>query len=290
MTDRSWNVENVVRSLLEAWMEVPRALIIASFQRTGFRIDDCFLEIHCDAWKDLGIGIPFEKFVTFDDNLLNDTSHKHHKSATRNHNYNLRNRRAIRSVDDYLDLTIDSKRNDQTDKSRDQLLINKNLIQSKKITVKANVEWTRQKSLKRSHNDTQLNKDYREEANKSDNDLIVNKQKVLDVTQFSADSDMRETNTEIISHNSSMEGADETETDGNVYSSTKQQCSTAHAERKQSHFNNIEEPGNSFNDDKPNQKNSKLDSNWAKKYETTFVFGPSDIAQSVSTVPDKTKK
>lgn len=95
---RRWNVENAVRSLVEAWRRVPRALIIASFQRTGFRSDDCFLEIRCDAWEDLGTGVSFEKFVTFDDDLA--AADASHDRRGRSHNYDLRARDIVTLDDD----------------------------------------------------------------------------------------------------------------------------------------------------------------------------------------------
>lgn len=84
-----WNLHDILTSLIEAWETIPRELIIFSFQRTRFRTDDCFLQINCDCWDSLKMGISFKKFVMFDDNLL-DEEVSHEKN-----NYNLRNRKNI---------------------------------------------------------------------------------------------------------------------------------------------------------------------------------------------------
>lgn len=84
-----WNLHDILTSLIEAWETIPRELIIFSFQRTRFRTDDCFLQINCDCWDNLKMGISFKKFVMFDDNLL-DEEISHEKN-----NYNLRNRKNV---------------------------------------------------------------------------------------------------------------------------------------------------------------------------------------------------
>lgn len=84
-----WNLHDILTSLIEAWETIPREFIIFSFQRTRFRTDDCFLQINCDCWDNLKMGISFKKFVIFDDNLL-DEEISHEKN-----NYNLRNRKNI---------------------------------------------------------------------------------------------------------------------------------------------------------------------------------------------------
>ncbi|KAK0172294.1 hypothetical protein PV328_005630 [Microctonus aethiopoides] len=64
-----WQPDEIVETLIQAWRQVPRELIVANFQRTKFREDDCFLNIHCDSWDDLKTGVSFERYVTFDDDL-----------------------------------------------------------------------------------------------------------------------------------------------------------------------------------------------------------------------------
>ncbi|PBC30568.1 Tigger transposable element-derived protein [Apis cerana cerana] len=84
-----WNLHDILTSLIEAWETIPRELIIFSFQRTRFRTDDCFLQINCDCWDSLKMGISFKKFVMFDDNLLDE------EVSYEKNNYNLRNRKNI---------------------------------------------------------------------------------------------------------------------------------------------------------------------------------------------------
>lgn len=86
-------------------------LIIASFQRTSFRIDDCFLEIRCNAWEGLKTEVSFRKFITFDDYLSTNVSHKQCESTARSQNYNLKTRKAVR-FDDPFNFAIDSKERD----------------------------------------------------------------------------------------------------------------------------------------------------------------------------------
>lgn len=150
-----------MRSLAEAWREVPRELIIASFQRTGFRTDDCFLEIHCDTWENLETGISFRKFVTFDDHLSTDVSRKERESIGRSHSYNLRTKKAVR-FNDLFNFTTHSKGRDLTVVHAQ---VNGNL---KKICVEKDVVWERKNPLKRSHDEARLDEDHYEEAKPSD--------------------------------------------------------------------------------------------------------------------------
>lgn len=140
-----WNVENVVRSLAKAWRKIPRGLIIASFQRTSFRTDDCFLEIHCDEWEDLKTGVPFEKFVTFDDDLSPVAAHGCQKSPGQNHNYNLRTREIV-TLDDLPDSATDPRRRISIDDARQRP--NEN---SKKTNVEADVNCNESTASKRSY-------------------------------------------------------------------------------------------------------------------------------------------
>lgn len=61
--------DDIIETLIDAWHQVPPELIIASFQRTKFREDDSLLSIECPAWDNLKIGMPFKRFVLFDDDL-----------------------------------------------------------------------------------------------------------------------------------------------------------------------------------------------------------------------------
>jgi len=51
---------------------------------------------------------------------------------------------------------------------------------------------------------------------------------------------------------------------------------------------NNEESRNNSDDDEPEQKRLRSDSDWMKQYETTFVFGPFDLARTVTTVSTDT--
>lgn len=150
-----------MRSLAEAWQEVPRDLIIASFQRTSFRTDDCFLEIRCNAWENLKTGVSFRKFVTFDDYLSINASYKQCEFTGRSHSYNLRTRKAIR-YNHLFNSAIDSKKKDLI---IDHAQVNRNL---KKTHIEKNDDWKKKNPLKRSHDKDQLGEDLYEEAKSSD--------------------------------------------------------------------------------------------------------------------------
>lgn len=147
-----------MRSLVKAWRKVPRDLIIASFQRTSFRTDDCFLEIHCSAWEELKTGVSFRKFVTFDDNLSVSASRKRQRSTGNSHGYNLRNRKIIRLVDDRFDSAIERHENSINYHSKE----NEKL---KKIFMEKEIDWksSGKSSLKRSREKARL--DENKEAN-----------------------------------------------------------------------------------------------------------------------------
>lgn len=102
--DGEWGPEAIVESLARAWTEVPRELVVSSFQRTKFREDESFLRIECPDWDGFGTGVSFRRFVTFDDDL-SDTSAsipEDLKLSVRNeHQYNLR-----RSRRDNADLVV----------------------------------------------------------------------------------------------------------------------------------------------------------------------------------------
>ncbi|XP_043254230.1 uncharacterized protein LOC122398452 [Colletes gigas] len=83
-----WNLRDVLESLIDAWERVPQETIVYSFQRTRFRIDDCFMRIDCDCWPSLNTGVSFKRFVTFDDDLSDDRWSV--ERSNRHHSYNLR--------------------------------------------------------------------------------------------------------------------------------------------------------------------------------------------------------
>lgn len=138
-----------MRSLREAWREVPRDLIIASFQRTSLRADDRLLKIHCDASEDLETGTPFGKFVTFDDDLSINGPRKQGESAGGSHGYNLRARKAVR-FDDPLDFAIESKGREST---ADRAQASGSL---KGICVEKEIDRKRKNLRKGSHDRAQL--------------------------------------------------------------------------------------------------------------------------------------
>ncbi|XP_036142849.1 LOW QUALITY PROTEIN: uncharacterized protein LOC105833670 [Monomorium pharaonis] len=174
---RRWNVENAVRSLVAAWWEVPRELIIASFQQTGFRRDDCFLKIRHDTWKNLETGVSLGKFVTFDDHLSADTSHKERASIGKRPSYNFRIRKVVR-FSDQLNFTIYSKgRSPIVDPAQ----ANGNL---RKIYVEKDVNWRGKNPLKRSHDEARLDEDLYEEAKPSDEATSARPPKVINIQTF----------------------------------------------------------------------------------------------------------
>ncbi|XP_071630408.1 uncharacterized protein [Temnothorax longispinosus] len=362
---RRWNVENVVRSLMEAWREVPRDLIIASFQRTGFRTDNCFLRIHCNAWEDLETGVSFRRFITFDDHLSANASHKRCESTGRSHSYNFRPRKTVR-FDDVPNFAIDSSRRDLI---VDHAQGNGHL---KEIYVEKDIDCKGKKEknlLKRSHDEAQLDEDLCEEAKSSDeslsgknediiiiptsarppkvidirtiestargsksgdvrptttrasldesrthterdctldktanneekcknsrvlsnvrsivgpevdniaNDISVALQQVFDDTS-AVDSDAKEPNVRVVSRASPRDEIESTDSGGNVG------CFPQKSLKRRS-VNAEESRDNSSNDGEPERKRSRSDSDWMRRYETAFVFGPFDLARIVTTV------
>jgi len=340
---------------VEAWKEVPRDLIIASFQRTSFRTDDCFLEIRCDAWEDLDTGISFKKFVTFDDYLSANASHKQCGSTSRSHGYNLRTRKAVR-FDDPLNFAINSK---EKDLIVDYALVNENL---KNTYVKKNVDWKRRNSLKRSHDVAELDEDLYEETKPSDEstsreneDILTSARpsKVIDVqmtesltwksnsddvqstmqasvnesrtdTEYNheldktANNEERCKNSRVLSNERSIGSSEVDNANGSdimsqqVFDGTSNavdldtkepnarviSCVTPRDDLDENvRFSrkslkrcivNNEESRNNSDDDEPEQKRLKFDSDWMKQYETTFVFGPFDLARTVTTVSTDT--
>ena len=107
---QAWAPEQIIENVVDAWKRVPEELIVHSFQRTKFRIDESFLKIHCPIWDSFETGISFRKFVTFDDEL------SVHESLTssddnKHHRYNLRrNRCSTVSLDDIGNIEEESIR------------------------------------------------------------------------------------------------------------------------------------------------------------------------------------
>lgn len=351
---RRWNVENVVGSLVEAWQEVPRDLIIASFQRTSFRTDDCFLEIRCNAWENLKTGVSFRKFVTFDDYLPINVSYKQCKFTGRNHSYNLRTREAVR-FDYLLNSAINSK---ERDLIVDHAQVNRNF---KKIHTEQDVDWKRKK-LKRSHDKAQLGEDLYEEAKSSDESTsrenkdiiistsarppkVINIQTIESTARSSISGDVHSTqesvkesrteydckldktanseekckNSRVLNNERSIESSEVDNANGSgiasqqvlddtsaVDSGTKKpnarvvSCATPKDEIESADLDeniecspqkslkrrsvDAEESQNNSNDGESERKRSRSDSDWMKQYETTFVFGPPDLARTVTTV------
>lgn len=297
------------------------------------------------------MGISFRKFVTFDDYLSTNTSHKQCESTGRSHNYNLRTRKA--GLNDLLNFSIDSK---ERDLIVDDAQMSEN---SKEIHKEKNIDW------KRSYNEAQLDEDLYEKAKSSDestsrkNEGIIviptsaRSPKVIDIrtiesttrssksiratmqasvnksrtdTEYdckpdntaineercknsrvlsnersigspevdnvndnrimlqqvfndtsTVDSDTKESNAKAISYAIPKDEVESTDIDRNSCFSQKS------LKRR---FDNAEEFQNNFNDDEPERKKSRSDTDWMKQYETTFVFGPSDLAPTITTVSD----
>ncbi|CAD1468852.1 unnamed protein product [Heterotrigona itama] len=93
-----WDLCNILTSLIEAWESIPRELIIFSFQRTHFRTDDCFLQINCDFWNSLKLGISFKRFVTFDDDLSDSPTT--YEKIDRRHRYKIPNCKNVIEIND----------------------------------------------------------------------------------------------------------------------------------------------------------------------------------------------
>ena len=346
-----------MKSLVEAWRQVPRDLIIASFQRTSFRTDDCLLEIRCDAWEDLETGISFKKFVTFDDYLTANASQKQCESTSRNHNYNLRIRisKEADKFNNLFNFAISSK---EKDPIVDYALMNKI---SKISYEKKDIDWKRRNPLKRSHDKAQLNEElseakpsnesmsrenediaiismserpskvvdiqiesiartsksddvylttqasesrtnteYKSECDKTvnnekrcknnrvssngrsiespkvdnvnDND-IASQQVFNDISVVDSQLDIKELNVKVISCSFLRDEVEEVDLDGNVKNFSRKSLKRRSADESQSNTS-----------DEPERKRLRSDSDWMKQYETTFVFGPFDVARTVTTV------
>ncbi|XP_015113895.1 uncharacterized protein LOC107038996 [Diachasma alloeum] len=64
-----WTPQEISETLVNTWLQLPRETIVVRFQRTKFRDDDSFTSFECPEWEGLETGVPFERFVTFDDHL-----------------------------------------------------------------------------------------------------------------------------------------------------------------------------------------------------------------------------
>lgn len=106
--DCNWELEEMITAILKSWNQVPRELIISSFQRTTFRSDDKLLEISNDDWEKFNTGINFKKLITFDDHLSdasNNVSNDVKQIIREKHNYNLRtSNHEVFQVDELEDL------------------------------------------------------------------------------------------------------------------------------------------------------------------------------------------
>ncbi|XP_011312591.1 uncharacterized protein [Fopius arisanus] len=67
--DGLWTPQDISQALVDSWLQLPREIIIVRFQRTKFRTDESSLSFECPEWESLETGVPFERFVTFDDDL-----------------------------------------------------------------------------------------------------------------------------------------------------------------------------------------------------------------------------
>nr|XP_034182068.1 uncharacterized protein LOC117605174 [Osmia lignaria] len=165
--NEEWNLRDVLQSLIEAWETIPREIIIFSFQKTHFRTDDCILQIECDSWDSLKVGISFKRFVTFDDELSNvqPNGGKH----SRNPGYNLRaiNKNVIRIKGNKLNLVNERELSPQFDrgyqmpselrnhieKKLNRILKDKHRSATSFLNKNAEIE---RKSRKRAHGETRF--------------------------------------------------------------------------------------------------------------------------------------
>ncbi|XP_017767109.1 PREDICTED: uncharacterized protein LOC108555798 [Eufriesea mexicana] len=107
-----WNLHDILTSLIEAWETTPRELVIFSFQRTHFRTDDCFLQIHCDFWDSLKADISFKSFVTFDDDLSDEQVPRKRNNGYNDYKHSdLGSRNVIQINEDTLDSVLEDPKN-----------------------------------------------------------------------------------------------------------------------------------------------------------------------------------
>ncbi|XP_020287284.1 tigger transposable element-derived protein 4-like [Pseudomyrmex gracilis] len=359
--ERQWNVGNVVSSLVEAWREVPRDLIVASFRRTSFRTDDdCFLEIHCDSRNNVRNEVSFRKFVSFDDDLsANNTSARSSgKSTEKNHGYNLRSKNVVTLIDD-------SK---EEDLEEENLINNHSRARGSDRTKKKLVDREVKNSRKTSNDKAQLSEDRYKETNiskssdkstsKNNEDVatistsvglprITDVRTIANATRSSekshstqdaantaliaavtiADCDLKldetakvdekrknnctsnnersiESSPKITGSSSSdvvsqqvfdntkelIAGMISRAVERNATESTNSNGNDDYSSQKSlkrqrsSRFTDVEESKNDTDDNEPERKKSRSDSDWTKQYETTFVFGLSDLTRTIPTV------
>jgi len=292
------------------------------------------------------MGISFRKFVTFDDYLSANTSHKQCESTERSHNYNLRTRKA--GLNDPFNFAIDSK---ERDLIVDDAQVSEN---SKEICEEKNIDWKRKKSHDEAQLDEEKAKSSDESTSRKNEGIVISTSarlpKVIDIqtiesttrssksirASMQASVNESRTNTEydckpdktvineercknsrVLSNERSI-GSPEVDNANDdritlqpvfnvaVNSDTKEpnakaisyvipkEVESTDVDRNacfsqkslKRHSDNAEEFQNNFNDDKPEQKRSKSDTDWMKQYETKFVFGPSDLASTITTVSD----
>lgn len=106
-----WEFNEMIMAILQSWNQVPRELIVSSFQRTKFRSDDKLIEINNDEWEKLNTGISFKKLITFDDHLsdtiINNYCYDQNNPIEQKiinhrekHKYNLRTSNQIFQIDE----------------------------------------------------------------------------------------------------------------------------------------------------------------------------------------------
>ncbi|XP_011688050.1 PREDICTED: uncharacterized protein LOC105450093 isoform X2 [Wasmannia auropunctata] len=290
-----------------------------NFQRTSFRTDDCFLEIRCDAWEDLETEVPFRKFVTFDDYLTAGASRKQCESTGRRHSYNLRSRDVDwkktnplkRSHDEAQldeDLYEEAKPCDESTsrENKDIAGIPTSARSASKVvdiqTIEGtargsksdDVHSTTRASVNESWTDTEYDRKRDEMASEErcknarvsgnvrsigspETDNVngdVASQQVFDDAS-AVDSGAKRPSARTVCR---AIPRDETvsDLDGNVERFPRKSLKRRSVD--------VDESRNNSDDDEPERKRSRSDSDWTKQYETSFVFGPFDLARTATTV------
>ncbi|XP_043476882.1 uncharacterized protein LOC122507934 [Leptopilina heterotoma] len=105
-----WEFNEMIMAILQSWSQVPRELIVSSFQRTKFRSDDKLIDINNDEWEKLNTGVSFKKLITFDDHLsdtiINNYCYDQNNTNDQKvinrekHKYNLRTTNQIFQIDE----------------------------------------------------------------------------------------------------------------------------------------------------------------------------------------------
>lgn len=106
------------------------------------------------------------------------------------------------------------------------------------------------------------------------NDGDIASQQVFDDTSaVDSQSDIKEPNAKVVSCSILRDEVEEADLDGNVRNSSRKSLKRRSIDESQDNSN-----------DEPERKRLRSDSDWMKQYETTFVFGPFDVARTVTTV------